>query len=236
MKQRSRLSSLSSHLSKLLIASAALPLAVMAAGTATLESDGEAMQVMWQDAETARFGQVNDDDYMLMQSGKVYLVTHEGGQPQVLDIGDMAQMFMAFLDEDTLAELMPDELESIKATGQKETIAGIKGDVYQIVYTTRDGNKEEREAVLTGDKTVTELTDVALKTFRTLTGTPELGKFVESLPKNRRGILRLDDSHTLASISSDKPKDSLFELPDQPQGLQDLMKGLADMLEQSTNH
>lgn len=233
MQARSTLPFLTS-LKKLVAASAVLPLAVMAAGTATLESDGETMEVMWQDTETARFGQAGDDDYMLMQSGKIYLVMHEGGAPQVLDIGDMAQMFLAFLDEDTLAELAPEKLDSIEPTGKKETIAGIKGDVYKISFTTGSGKKEEKEAVLTGDKTITELTDVALKTFRTLTAMPELGEFVEALPKNQRGILRLDDSHILSSVSSKKPDDSLFELPGKPQGLQELMKGLSEMLEQAT--
>lgn len=224
------------HASKLALAAALLPLAAMAAGTATLEGDGDTMEVMWQDTDNARFGQADDDDYMLMQSGKVYLVMHEGGAPQVLDIGDMAQMFMAFLDEDTLNELMPETVDNIKATGKSETIAGIKGDVYEISYTTGSGETETREAVLTGNKTVTELTDVALHTFRTLTGTPELGRFVDDLPKDRRGILRLDDSHILASISDRKPDDSLFELPGKPQGLQDLMKGLSDMLDQATGN
>src|SRR5699024_3598468 len=236
MKFRSKLSTPFMHAGKLAVAAAILPLAALAAGTATLEEDGGIMEVMWQDTDTARFGQADDDDYMLMQSGKVYLVMHEGGQQQVLDIGDMAQMFMSFLDEDTLDELMPETLDSIEATGKTETDAGIKGEVYKISHTTGKGETEQREAVLTGDKTVTELTEVALHTFRTLTATPELGKFVEELPKNRRGILRLDDSHTLASISSDKPDDSLFELPGKPQGLQDLMQGLTEMLEQATGN
>lgn len=236
MKPDSTAAKLLARLKILIVAGAIVPLAAMAAGSATLESDGDTMQVMWQDTETARFGQVDDDSYMLVQSGKIYLVTHESGEPQVLDIGDMAQMFLAFLDEDTLAEVVPDKLDSVKATGKTETIAGITGEVYEISFTTGSGEKDQREAVLTDDKTITELTDVALNTFRTLTAMPELGQFIDALPKNRRGILRLDDSHVLASVSSEKPDDSFFELPSKPQGLQDLMKGLAEMLEQATGN
>ncbi len=207
------------------------PLAALAAGTATLQNDDDIVKIQWQDTNTARFSSEDTDDYMVVQDDKVFMVTSEGGKPQVLDIGDMAQMFMAFLDDETIESMAPSELDKAEATGDTETIAGIKGEVYNISYTTEDDNTEEAEVVLTDDNTVAELTDVGINLLKTLTNRPHIGDFIESLPDGKRGILRMEDNYTLVSISDETPDDSVFELPAEPQGLQEIMQGLKDMMQ-----
>lgn len=215
----------------LISASLVLPSIAFAAGNASVDLDGSTASIQWLDVNSVRFNIPDSNDYLLSRDNKVYVVTNEDGQPMVMDIAGMAQMAMAFADEDSLNKMMPDAISNVKSTGKTETIGGIKGDVYTLTIQEKGGDKYDVEAVLSKDKTANELTAVYIKLMQTMLGVDNLQKTFEQLPKNKRGILRLDDEFKIISLSNKAPSNQDLELPAEPLSMQDLMQDLQKMMQ-----
>lgn len=215
---------------KLMVLAALFPALAHSAGTATLQAEDDTMEVAWLDDGRVRFGDKNDDDYMVVRNDKAYAVSLEDGAPQVIDMSSMMAMFSAMIDEKVKEYIAPDRVEKIERTGASETVAGIKGDVYNITLRDSDGELETLEAVLTDDSKVVELTRVYVATMRSLIGLDSIDELVQQLPSNRRGILRAGDDFHLTSISDTAPNEDLFELPAKPVNLQDMLKELKDLM------
>src|SRR3546814_17467482 len=138
-------------------ATASLPMLALAAGTATIDgksmSDG-AITIMWQDDGALR---INPDpntpeNYMIIRDGKVYNVSRSDGKPMVMEVGGMLKAFGAMAaDSQTGEQAIPAGIESVKATGKSETVAGIEGHVYKVTTVKADGPKKTDEATLSSD-------------------------------------------------------------------------------------
>lgn len=216
--------------SALVSASLILPSIVFAAGSATVElEDGNTASIQWLDEKNVRFNMPDTKDYLLSRDGKIYVVSHEDGDLMVLEMGGIAQMAMAFAGEDSLDKIMPDAITKVVATGETETIAGIKGEVYLLTIKDEDG-EDEIEVVLTDNKLSNELTDVYLSLIENLVGKQGINGF-DQLPKNKRGILRLDNEIKVTSLSDKTPDEKDLELPAEPLNMQNLMQDLQKMMQ-----
>lgn len=217
---------------KLIISSAlVLPSVCLAAGNATIEVDGSNMDIHWVDTKNARFNMPGDEGYLLSKDGKTYMVSDEDGDPMVVEVAGMAQMAMAFAGDGALDHIIPDSISKVKATGKKEKIAGIKGEVYILTITDSDGAEEEIEVVLTDNKVSNELTDVYISLLQNIFGINHMQDMFDQLPKKKRGILRVDDELIITSLSKKGPDSDYLELPAQPMNLQNLMQDLQKALQ-----
>lgn len=218
-------------LKALFVAGILLPFSVMAAGTALIKTDEDVAKISWKDAETALLQQEGEDDSIIIRDSKAYMITHQGGKPMVMDLSEMTELLMAFVDDETIQAEIPTGIEKIKATGESKTIAGVKGDVYEATIKTANGETEDVTLVLTNDKTVAELTEVYTYVLTTLLKFDGIEQVLADLPKDHKGVLALDDTYVIQEIDGATPKDDLFELPAKPVGLQDMLQDLQGLFD-----
>lgn len=212
------------------------PLYAWAAGTATIETDGESHTIAWMNSNTIRVDMpAAEGGYMIARDGKVYMVSTEsaGGMPPVMEIGGMMQGFaeMGNSAEDDHAGPLAKHITSIKATGKKETVAGIDGDVYELTTTDKQGKSETMRAVFTDDPLAVEMTAAFIAFSETMVGAETIAEFTSALPKNKGGLLRMGDEMVVQSIVADPPSASAFELPAKPVNMGDMMKELMKQLQ-----
>lgn len=217
-----------------LTALAITPLTALAAGSATINYSGEIGQFSWQNAQTARMEMsANAGSYTLLKDNKVYMVHTNAtqGMPQVMEMGDLLQTFsdLAKQDDNVLHELGQD-IQSVRKLGN-ETVAGIKGELYEITVKNGKGSAEVRQLVLTDDPAVLELTEAFFGLSGTLGGADYLQQFKQALPKGMYGLLRIDDSMVVQSIQRTAPAADTFNLPAEPVSFGGMMKRL---MEQAT--
>ena len=143
------------------------PTLALGAGTATVQAEGQTMEVAWQDGETARIDPQGQPAYMLMQDGKLYSVSTVQGRTMVLDVSGMAAMLrqMGGRGAGGLGAVAPSawgaaRVSGVEATGRSETVAGIQGEVYEVRWRDSNGRSHTDEAVLNGDPRAVELVAV----------------------------------------------------------------------------
>lgn len=210
-----------------------MPFSAWAAGTATIQVGGENNTMSWLDNNTVRFDMpAANGSYMVSRDGKAYMVNTKasGGMPPVMEIGDMMQGF-ANMSKGNNASPLTMHIKSVKATGQAQTVAGIKGEVYELTATDNKGKDKTMEAVLTGDPLVVEMTTAYLAFSEPMIGAKTIAEFKNALPKGKQGLLRMSDDMVVQSISNKKPAASTFELPAKPTNMNDMMQGLMKQLQ-----
>lgn len=208
-----------------LMAATLLPLATLAGGTATIESDGQTSTIHWQDNGNLRMGLGQADGYLIVREGTPYTVINRDGTPMVMDMSGMLQAFADMGGEATDTSNPFGSIDAVKATGSSETVAGIQGQVYQITVTDADGQEQTMDTVLTGDALVQEMTQAYMNGVQAMLGSDEIEKvFLDKLPADQRGLLRAGDDFQIVSISGDMPSADLFVLPAEPKSLGSMMQ------------
>lgn len=210
---------------------ALLPLPVLAGGSAIFKSDDGDTEILWQTDGAVRVGQTGSQEYMLMRDGKAYMVSHEDGEAQVMEMTGIVQA-MGDMANSSADLPIPETVDSVKATGKSETIAGVKGEIHLITTTEKDGTTSTMEAVLTDKPIIVEMTRSYMQAIGSIVGAQSIETFTQALPAKKSGILRVDDDFVLKSISDQEPQAGMFELPANPINLNDLMKGLQNLMKQ----
>ncbi len=213
----------------LLSTSAALLAApVVLAGSATLISnDGGTATFEYNDSMLRIGSDANPESYALMRDGKFYTVSVNNGQPIVIDAGSMMKgMGSMNMAPTTVTSDFDVDVLSVKDTGKNETVAGIKGDVYEIRFRDEDGQERSETMVLSKDKRVREFSDAL---FRMMNVAAEFasdkamkqGQDMRSkLEELDAGVLRYGNEMRISSIDGDKVPGARFELPAQPMNLE----------------
>lgn len=202
---------------------AALP--AFAGGTATVESAGgkssARMQISWTGDKMRMDFPQQAGTYMIVRDGKTYSVTDQGGQTMVMDISSMSQM----ADSQAAAEMgvqKAESVNSIEATGETETVAGIEGEIYTITWTDNQGEQQQNTAVLSDNELTVGLTE-AFQSFADAGG-GQPDPIGAAMAERGLGILRFGDSFTVISISGETPAAGEFELPAEPMDMQKMMQ------------
>ncbi|MES1943408.1 hypothetical protein PC39_04792 [Salinisphaera sp. PC39] len=204
---------------------AALSAAVWADGSATWGAGGQSMSIAWRDAQTVRMD-VQGGDYMLVRDGNAYMVSHRGGQPMVIDLSAMRQAMggMAGSAGPAAPAAGPsggDALVEIEATGRTETVAGIEGEIYRVVYRD-DGGQGTQEMVLSDDPLAVEMTQAWFAAIAALSGGnggADADRMDRELAERGLGLLRAGDDFKVSSISAGARAAGDFELPAEPQAM-----------------
>lgn len=208
------------------------PLSVWAAGTATIQTGSDDSTMAWLDSNTVRFNPpMAQGSYMIAREGKIYMVNPAAsGMPQVMEMGDMMQGF-AKMGQAQNPSILDTRIQSVKATGKTETIAGMKGEVYQVTTVDGKGQTKTAEAVFTNNPLAVEMTAAFLSFSASMAGKDNVAKFKDALPKGKHGLLRMGSDMVVKSISKDALAASEFELPGKPVNMGNLMKGLMEQIQ-----
>lgn len=200
------------------------------AGSATVESpDGERMVFEYADGNKLRLNTPQQDTYMLVRDNTLYAVSYNNGQPMVVNASTMMKGFadMAKMTEQAAPAGATAEVVSIKATGRRETVAGIDGEIYEIT-TREEGDNITQEVVMSSDARALEFRDALFTMIRASTEAmdEELRRnsedFRNRLGDMNMGILRYGTEMKLAAIDGDTVAAARFELPAKPVDMNDL--------------
>ncbi len=188
-----------------------------AAGVATLQSgDGQqkvTMTVEYDDQGRVRMNVPESpgaSGYMLARDGKVWMVMNAEGQTMVMDMAQMAAMGTVNND-DTLQQ----EFVSAKPTGEKQTVAGFEGEVYELTWKEK-GKTRTDKVVLSKDPLVVEYSNAWMKFAESMAKSMgqkmnnSIGQYFE---KEGVGMLKMGDGFEVVSIKSGKANEQDFVLP-----------------------
>jgi hypothetical protein len=187
---------------------------------------GEQMQVDYRDNDNIRMG-VDEDNYQLLSSGRLYAVSRDNDQWQVVDMEAMTQQMKTlglgkvFNQQQIKGGETEDEVQ-FRATGRTETVGGITGDIYEITVREPSGRVETAEAVLADNEQVVTLQRamalIAARHVEAWSGkrtTQAFDAFSRAAQQQKRGaLLRYEQEIRLVSINADSLPDTRFQLPE----------------------
>ena len=216
------------------------------AGKVTIEGQAEeknyTLVIEYLDSHTLRMnfpGQQGKAGYMLIRDNKVYTVANINNVPMVMDLGAMSKITAGMDGENNnqnqAAGPLNYEIIDIKDTGKTETVAGIKGHVYQI--RVKDGTAiENEEIVFSSNPDIRAYSDAwraAGKTMQQAMGRQldYNNDLTHYMAKHKLGLLRYGQQYKVISIDTNKPSADHFTLPAPPMALPDfgsMFGGAAD--------
>jgi hypothetical protein len=208
-------------------------LKMVAPAEGTAESSSHSMSFDYLNENTARMdvvlsGNHNGSSYHLFRDGKVYGVYTMNGKTTVVDVSSMKGLRNMMSRSNPNAATSQIKILELSSTGKVENVAGIEGDVYQIVWRDGKGKLHDETAVLSGDPRAKEWTTHWLKASNKLQ-LAILGKVPESnvsdrLKKEGKGLLRLGNSIKVTSLTQSR-NNNQFELPAEPTAIPDFAAG-----------
>lgn len=205
---------------------------VWAGGQAVLQSgsgnQAEQVRLAWLDAEHLRMDIPRPPAEILLRQGQLYAITQVGGVPIVADVANLDQLAQRLGQGAQLSGRIDRQLarsvQSFKATGQYETVAGVRGEIYRIVWRDTQGIEHTDQAVLSSAPAVVELT----RALQNLSAAAHKGGDARSAEVIRRGlgVLRYGPAYRLISLSDTPPAATDLEFPAQGLDVQKLLQGL----------
>lgn len=209
----------------LLLAIALIATHALADMEAVWDVEGEGkMVISFRDAQNVRM-EMDEEGYLLLDEGTIYSVSQQEGQWVAMNMAEIGQMMSAMKGRGPAAPGPDDSDDDFKLvdTGRKDTVAGYKGVVYEVV--PADGGPKQI-AVLSDHADVMAAQKAFNAMARAMAGamSGELPDIPDDLPG---GLLRNEDIR-LVSVKETKKPDGWFDLPKdvQMQTMQDIMKAL----------
>lgn len=211
------------------------PAFVQAAGTATVTGTmGRTAHVYWQNEslvlrQPAHF----EPARVMLRGGHVYFVYSPGTSPRVVEMSGMLNKLRQAqgTGQRPLSKLLNARI-SVEATGQTETVAGIKGHVFRVTVLNDDRSKTYR-TVLTDNPTVESLTRLVADRASSVMGEQAhwVARAFSALPDAYHGVLKFGQVFQLTRVTSKDPANRRFELPAQPVSyVQAMIMRMADQM------
>lgn len=207
------------------IVMASLHLQVWADGVATVISEGQETKIEFVNNKFLRMDSPESQGYMLMRDKKLYSVSTEGGNLIVIDMVKVINVMKGLSQQGGFWDENIAKIDSFMPTGKTEYVAGIRGDIFELVTSDKSGKKEESTLVLTTNETVIELTRTMFAMteilFTAASDKPSkaLSEMKTLIISGGKGILRKGDEFTVAAIESGRVEAARFELPAEPMEL-----------------
>lgn len=204
------------------------------AGTAQVTSaDGESMTFEYRDGNLLRLSTGDPDGYMVLRDDTLYVVSQNDGEPIVINASSMMQAYSGLIQA-AAPSATTAEVVSLEKTGRSETVAGIRGEVYELTV-REDGREQTHELVMSDDRRAIEFRDAlfAMSIIGRDLLSDEQREDSEGLQRQLAsmdmGILRMGTDMTVTAIDSETVAASRFELPAEPMdmsGLGGLFSGM----------
>ena len=173
----------------------------------------QTVTVYYRDAQHVRL-ETPGRGYMLLTNGRMYTVVQQNGQTMVMDLEKMGKVLSRYRKD---KPKQPEKARkvTIKATSQKEKVAGFEGRVHQV---TVDGKTSKM--VLTRNKDVVKLTkgfmETMLKMGQTLTRQSNLDsrKVLKKIEDTGYGgLLKQQSGFELKSLKKKDEPAAFYALP-----------------------
>ncbi|MEA3523465.1 MAG: hypothetical protein U9R50_10890 [Campylobacterota bacterium] len=177
------------------------------------QMDEETQKIMYHDSSHSKIinSSKGDKSAMYFIDDKIYSVQYENGKAKVIDLDQMRSM-MGSMGAQEQVNQKQDEFDfKIKKTGKKETVAGIKGEIW-IIEGSDDGETFKDQIVVTKDKRVVKAMHAMTRMFSKMSGgaTDDSGNIFE-LEKGYATIK--SDGMVLRSFKEKQLPKSDYELP-----------------------
>ncbi|GGX88718.1 hypothetical protein GCM10007160_15250 [Litchfieldella qijiaojingensis] len=203
---------------------AALP--ALADGKATIATTDtqNAMQMVihWTDDSMRMDFPAQQQGYMLMRDGKGYMVTEQAGQTIVMDMAMLKGMADAMGEANEVNANQAKSVDNLEATGEKETIAGIEGDVYRIQWTDHGGTNHDDEIVLSDKPLGREMLQAFQSYVQIVMDEPD--PIGTALLERDLGMLKFGDKFRIVEMADASPDATMFELPENAMTMQDMLQ------------
>ncbi len=174
-----------------------------------------------------------DGGYLVITEGRGYMVSGSPGQWMVLSMDDFAAMAQQAGISGTDIDTADDQGNyTLRDTGRTETIAGIQGQVHEVIVSDGWGEERVSEVVLSSHEDAVAAYRGMMAVVRVLgemAGQQGLdGMMQTQYGLDNRAILRADGDWRLTSVQRGSIPDSSFTLPAEPTeipGLAGLLSG-----------
>ncbi len=189
-----------------------------------VDSEGNTMTFEYQ-GDQLRIDMNQENSYMLVRGEQVYAVTDNDGEVMVIDVKQTLSMF-GNMAQAAIPDMAAVNVESLDATGRRETVAGIQGEVYNLTFTDHEGNRQQAELVLSSDRRAMGFRDAVHRMASTMSsmlaqqGTHD--RLQSQLAAQNLGVLRYGEDMRVTSISETQVADARFVLPAEPTDLSGL--------------
>ncbi len=199
-----------------------MSLPALAGGEATIETAGSAtepLRLSWKNSDVMRMNIPGQPGYIVVQNGNAYAVTTVNSRPVVLDLSATAGLLGGVAQAYGITGGQAVDVSSVEATGRKETVAGLEGEIYHVRWSDVNGDKRTDEAVLSDKASVVEMSN-AFIAFATTNaramGQPNADAIGRMLTERNLGVLRFADQFRVMTISNEAPPEAEFNLPAEP--------------------
>ncbi len=167
---------------------------------------GDQLRVEYRDAGNFRVG-TDAEHYQLMVGGRLYAVA----QGQVIDVEKVSRQIRAVGADTFLAGLLGDATSdvptdvSVRPLGRQETVAGYKGEVYEALARTSNG-EQRAELVVTDNAELKAVQDALMKVAKDAVAaigakSSPYAKPLEQVEQQRLGgLLRYGEELRLVSL------------------------------------
>jgi len=186
--------------------------------------DGPLMTIELKDQENFRMN-IGTDSYVLMSQGKGYMVSKEDGEWFATSMESMKKMMEMSGMRNLMAKMGKKHVQNdrpprFEKTGQEETIAGIKGQVYLVSMDNAAGKPETVEMVFGEDPRLLRLHQAQARWSESSgmmdrRGGASYSELIKKYAKNgpEGAMLRYADVMKLESIQEAKLANSRFNVP-----------------------
>lgn len=207
------------------------------AGAVDLETPGGNRMKFEYAGDNLRINTGQAGSYMIINTEGMYMVNNAGGQLMVIDAGKMIGMFGDMAP--ATPTVASSKVVSLVATGRREKLAGIDGEIYTLEYVDKaSGDVQTTELVLSDDPRAIEMTramsgmaaSMVKAMGQPLEGADDFQKHMATLDK---GVLRYGKDMWVAAISNRTIARDRFVLPAAPTDLS-VMSGIADALKSNS--
>ena len=185
---------------------------------------GQSIKVEYQSDTAVRLS-FGEGSGLLIKDDRQYLLQKMGNDWRVVDLSTLQQMgpLLQMLSQQAsggAVDLQPPEV-SVEPLEERQTVAGIEGQVYRITVQPRDGKPQEVLAVLTEDRRVTALQRALVAVAQQQLQSMGLGEMVPNavVQVQDKGLLRYGKEFELKWVEAREIPPSRFELPAKPTGI-----------------
>lgn len=204
----------------------------LSAGTASIEA-GEterlSLELAWNDRGEVRIlpGAQEGIGEILLREGEVFIVTEQEGGPLVMNFSEMARIGGSLrLNIDGDVPLNAERLLDWVPTGVRESVAGVPGEIYRLVWIDNQGREREAEAILSDAPLAVGMQEAFARyavAMAAAAGRDGPGAITERVAAEGLGVLRFGNDYRVTALSADTPPTEAFALPAPPTPLSEIM-------------
>lgn len=204
-----------------------------AAGQAVIQTEQngqvEQTRMVWLTDRAVRMDITHPPAEVLLHQNALYAISELGGLSVVASVASVDQLAQALGQGagvfNQLNREMAQSVRRFEAMGHQETVAGIRGEQYRVVWVDQQGATHTDVAVLSHAPEVVELTK-ALQNMALAANKGNDARMAEFLSKGW-GILRYGRIYRIDSITGNSPEPSLLALPTQSIDVQGILQRLS---------